>query len=114
LTTLYPANEILQASVEPLDPEKDLVYRRFHFVHAVPEEYAWTTADPAIRANGGVGVQRMTVATWSQQIERERTFGEGHLLPCGGNLPRPEERGGCDCQVCAQNRAVKGGDRTGI
>jgi len=103
-TTLYPANTLLREKVEQLDPHKDLVYRRFHFVSGVPDEYAWTTADPGIRATGGVGIQRMTVATWLDQIERERTSGTGHLLPCGGNLPRPQERGGCDCAVCTHNR----------
>lgn len=33
--------------------------------------------------------------------------GTGHVGPTGvGNLPRPKERGGCDCEVCARNREV--------
>ncbi len=38
--------------------------------------------------------------------EKEKALGAGHLLPCGGNLPRPEERGGCDCPTCSKNRAI--------
>ncbi len=36
----------------------------------------------------------------------EKASGTGRLLPYGGNLPRPEERGGCDCPVCSRNRAI--------
>jgi hypothetical protein len=40
-------------------------------------------------------------------IEREGGRGTGHVGPTGvGNLPRPKERGGCDCEVCARNREV--------
>lgn len=106
VTTLYPANELLLESAAKLNPNRDLVYRRFHFVHGVPGEYAWTTNDEGIRANGGMGIQRMTAATWLEQIEREKDQGAGHLLPCGGNVPRPEERGGCECEVCEENREI--------
>lgn len=106
VTTLYPSNELLIESGQKLWPPPELVYRRMNFLRGVPEEYAWTTEDPAIRASGGMGIQRMTVNTWLDLIDKEKALGTGHLLPCGGNLPRPEERGGCDCPVCTKNRAI--------
>lgn len=72
----------------------------------VPEEYAWTTGEESIRVSGGLGIQRMPVDRWLELIETEKARGTGHLLPCGGNLPRPEERGGCECGVCSRNRAI--------
>jgi hypothetical protein len=49
----------------------------------------------------------MTVDTWLEVIEREAARGMGHVGPTGvGNLPRPKERGGCDCEVCTRNREV--------
>ncbi len=78
---------------------------RLHFMHGVPHEYAWTKSDERIRAAGGMGIQRMTVDTWLELIEKEKALGAGHLLPCG-NLPRPEERGGRDCPTCSKNRAI--------
>ncbi len=53
-----------------------------------------------------MGIRRMTVDTWLELIEKEKALGEGHILPCGGNLPRPEERGGSDCAVCSRNRGI--------
>ncbi len=106
VTTLHPSNEILIQDGQKKWPPPEMVYRRMHFVHGVPHEYAWTTSDERIRAAGGMGIQRMTVDTWLEVIEKEKALGTGHLLPCGGNLPRPEERGGCDCPVCSHNRAI--------
>ena len=105
VTTLYPSNEIVMQDGEKKWPAPELVYRRLHFVHGVPHEYAWATSEEQIREAGGMGIQRMTVETWRAQIEKEKELGTGHLLPCG-NLPRPEERGGCDCAVCTRNRAI--------
>ncbi len=106
VTTLHPSNEILKQDGEKKWPAPEMVYRRLHFVHGVPHEYAWATSDERIRAAGGMGIQRMTMATWLELIEKEKELGTGHILPCGGNLPRPEERGGCDCAVCSRNRAI--------
>ena len=105
VTTLYPSNEILLRDGEKKWPAPELVYRRLHFVHGVPHEYAWATSEEQIREAGGMGIQRMTVESWLEQIEKEKALGTGHLLPCG-NLPRPEERGGCDCPTCSKNRAI--------
>jgi hypothetical protein len=99
----------LQEKGKALWPGPELVYRRLNFVGSVPDEYAWTTDEESIRVNGGVGIQRMTVETWLRQIEKEKALGTGHLLPCGGNLPRPEERGGCGCAVCTRNRGMTNG-----
>ena len=87
-------------------PPPEMVFRRLHFVNGVPPEYHWTTRNPVARERGGMGTQRMTVGTWLDVIEQEKASGTGHIGPCGGNLPRPEERGGCECEVCTHNRAV--------
>ena len=106
VTELYPSNEQLIKEGQAMLPPPDMVYRRLHFVDGVPREYYWTTDDPLARERGGMGIQRMTVDTWLDVIEREKASGTGHIGPCGGNLPRPEERGGCDCETCTHNRAV--------
>ncbi|MBV8865235.1 MAG: hypothetical protein JO210_07520 [Acidobacteriaceae bacterium] len=95
----------MKKDLEKKWPAPELVYRRLNFVHGVPHEYAWATSDERIRAAGGMGIQRMAMDTWLELIEEEKELGTGHLLPCG-NLPRPKERGGCDCAVCSRNRAI--------
>ncbi|MBV8553190.1 MAG: hypothetical protein JOY54_17980 [Acidobacteriaceae bacterium] len=107
VTTYYPPNEELIKDGQAMAPPPELVYRRLCFVNGVPEEYAWTTNDPVVRESGGMGIQRMDVDTWLEVIEKEKAGGTGHVGPTGhGNLPRPMERGGCDCEVCSHNRAV--------
>jgi hypothetical protein len=106
ITTLYPPNDQLIKEGQAMLPPPEIVYRRLHFVDGVPPEYYWTTHDPIARERGGMGTQRMAVDTWLEVIEQERATGTGHIGPCGGNLPRPEEHGGCDCEVCTHNRAV--------
>ncbi|HZQ53193.1 MAG TPA: hypothetical protein VFB14_13405 [Bryobacteraceae bacterium] len=59
-----------------------------------------------IGESGGAGVQRMTPETWIDVIEREKQRGDGHIGPCSGNLPRPKERGECECPVCAENSRI--------
>ena len=105
-TTLLPSNEELIEVGKTMDPPPEYVYRRFHFQNGVPEEYAWAGGTADIRERGGAGVQRMLVDTWLDVIEREKERGDGHIGPCGGNLPRPKERGGCDCEVCTKNAAI--------
>ncbi len=104
-TTCYPSNEILIANGQKMWPPPEMVYRRLFFPNGVPNEYAWTARHDFIREIGGMGIQRMTVDTWLDLIEEEKKLGTGHLLPCG-NLPRPEERGGCECEMCLENRGV--------
>ncbi len=106
VTTQYPSNEIMILNGQKKWPAPEMVYRRLHFVHGVPHEYFWATSDERIRKSGGMGIQRMTVDTWLELIKKEKALGTGHILPCGGNLPRPEERGGCDCPTCSKNRAI--------
>ncbi len=106
VTALHPSNEMLMQQAEKKDPAPEMVYRRMHFTGCVPHEYWWATSNESIRAAGGIGIQRMTFETWRQQIEKEKQLGTEHLLPCGGNLPRPEERGGCECKVCTTNREI--------
>jgi hypothetical protein len=105
-TTLLPSNEELIEVGKTMDPPPEYVYRRFHFLNGVPQEYAWAGGTAEIRERGGAGVQRMLVDTWLDVIEREKERGDGHIGPCGGNLPRPKERGGCDCEVCTKNAAI--------
>ena len=105
ITTAYPSNEILIAGGQKLWPPPEFVYRRFNFVDGVPKEYAWATDDETTRELGGMGIQRMTVDTWLDLIDEEKELGTGHMLSTG-NLPRPEEHGGCDCNVCSNNRKV--------
>ena len=51
--------------------------------------------------SGGSGVQRMTIDTWLDVIERESEREHGHIGPTGvGNLPAVRENG-CKCPVCA-------------
>jgi len=106
VTKLYPSNAGLIKEGQAMDPPPDLVYRRLSFPHGVPAEYRWAVGSSEGRMErGGIGTQRMTVDTWLDAIEREEASGTGHVGPTGvGNLPRPRERGGCDCEVCTQNR----------
>jgi hypothetical protein len=108
MTRLFPSNEKLIEEGKSMDPPPELVYRRFEFVGSVPPEYHWTCKSrPERFERGGAGVQRMTVDTWLEVIEREAAAATGHIGPTGvGNLPRPKERGGCDCELCAHNREV--------
>jgi len=107
VTRLYPSNEELIKRGQRMLPPPDLVYRRLHFPHGVPAEYAWCANDHTTRERGGMGIQRMEVDTWLEVIEREKAAGTGHVGPTGvGNLPRPMARGGCDCETCAANRAL--------
>jgi hypothetical protein len=108
VTKLYPSNEGLIEAGRALDAPPDWVYRRLHFPRGVPEEYRWAAgAHAERRERGGMGTQRMTVDTWLDLTEREAASGSGHVGPTGvGNLPRPKERGGCDCEVCTHNREV--------
>jgi hypothetical protein len=101
ITKLYPSNEELIEEGKAMLPPPDLVYRRINFPAGVPPEYHWVTRNPEARERGGTGIQRMTVDTWLRVIERERAEGTGHVGPTGvGSLPRPPERGVCECEIC--------------
>ncbi len=103
VTKLVPSNEELQKEAAKMGREPDLVCRRLFFAGAVPAEYRWSTKDPQALAFGGLGMQRMTWAAWKQQIAQEMILTGGHLQPCA-NMPRPHERGGCECPVCMENQ----------
>jgi hypothetical protein len=113
VTRLYPSNKFLMERGQAMWPPPDLVYRRFNFPDGVPEEYWWVGLTPERAKLGGMGVQRMTPETWADVTKREgpevpregyqSSVVPGHLRPTGvGNLPRPEERGGCECAVCVR------------
>ncbi|MBV9156229.1 MAG: hypothetical protein JO097_08190 [Acidobacteriaceae bacterium] len=104
VTKLFPANDRLIQEGQAMDPPPEMVYRRLNFVNGVPPEYHWATKDEGRRQRGGMGVQRMSIDTWLDVIDREQADPSGHIGPCGGNLPRPKERGNCDCEVCTYNR----------
>lgn len=107
VTTLFPSNEKLIQAGQAMLPPPELVYRRMNFRDGVPPEYHWTTSDEQTRERGGHGIQRMTTDTWLDVIDREKLRGDGHIGRTGvGNLPRPKERGGCDCAVCRKNREI--------
>ncbi len=107
VTQVIPSNAQLIEEGKAMLPPPDLVYRRMNFVDGIPPEYHWATQDEERRRLGMCGLQRMTVDTWLDVIEREEAAGTGHLGPTGvGNLPRPKERGGCDCEVCTGNQAI--------
>ncbi|HMF75412.1 MAG TPA: hypothetical protein VK604_07085 [Bryobacteraceae bacterium] len=99
-TTLYPSNQELAKKGKDMDPQPDMVYRRINFRGSVPIEYYWTTSDPTRRRRGGHCIQRMSVETWLKVSAIEELRTGKHLGPCGGILPRPPERGGCDCPQC--------------
>ncbi len=103
VTELVPSNDELQKEASKMKREPDLVYRRLFFAGPVPAEYRWTTNDPQALAFGGLGMQRMTWKAWKQQIVQEMTLVGGHLRACP-NMPRPHERGGCECPVCTENQ----------
>jgi hypothetical protein len=100
-TTLHPPNDELIKEGKKMLPPPTLVYRRMNFVDGVPPEYRWA-ADEDKWELGGCGIQRMTVDTWLEVIEKEKQSGTDLLMPVP-NLPRPKERGGCDCEACRFN-----------
>jgi hypothetical protein len=108
VTRLFPPNEELIEQGQAMDPPPELVYRRLEFIGGIPPEYHWSSSShPERFQTGGAGLQRMTVDTWLEVIEREKASGSGHIGPTGvGNLPRPKERGGCDCEICTHNREI--------
>jgi hypothetical protein len=107
VTTLYPSNAQLIEDGKKMYPPPDYVYRRINFPNGIPEEYYWVNQDPVARKLGGCGIQRMTPDTWLDVIEREEAGGTGHVGPTGvGNLPKPKDRGGCDCPVCTHNAVI--------
>jgi hypothetical protein len=99
ITTLYPSNAELRKKGQDMDPPPTLVYRRLNFRSAIPVEYHWTTKDPLRQERGGHCIQRMTLGTWFIISRKEEACGP-HLGPCGGIVPRPKARGGCDCPQC--------------
>jgi hypothetical protein len=100
-TTLYPSNAELRKKGQEMESRPDLVYRRINFRGPVPVEYHWTTSDPLRRRVGGHCIQRMSLESWLQVSALEECREGKHLGPCGGILPRPKERGECDCPQCA-------------
>jgi hypothetical protein len=105
-TTLYPSNEALLEEGIKMFPPPELVYRRINFPDGVPDVYSWCGPTQEIREFGGCGIQRMTLDTWLMVVEQEKGFSDGRIGGTGvGNLPRPEERGGCECPSCQQRGA---------
>ena len=113
VTELTPSNEGLIKKGKEMDPPPVMVYRRLNFLHGVPIEYDWVIPTPEMRRWGGGGIQRMAVDTWLQVIEWEKEYEGGHIGPTGlGNLPRPKEHGGCECEVCKANEEREDGEES--
>ncbi len=111
-TTRYPGDEemltMIAKKAEQTGRPVDLVYRRFNFVHGVPQDYGWTTTDPLKIKYGGHCIQRLRLEDWKWLIDAE---GGGHMLGCSTYVPRPASSGGCECESCrrAERRiAVEG------
>lgn len=116
VTMLYPSNENLLERGKAMWPPPDLVYRRFNFPDGVPEEYRWVGMTEQRATLGGSGLQRMSPDTWLRLMEQEAeiprpgfksSIAPRHVGPTGvGNLPRPRERGECECPVCRRNQEI--------
>ncbi len=107
VSKLYPPNDTLIKEGQKMLPPPEFVYRRINFPDGVPHEYDWTGISEAQRKLGGCGIQRMTVDTWLEVIDREKLREDGHVGPTGvGNLPRPREHGECGCKTCVHNQAI--------
>jgi len=108
VTTLYPANKKLIEEGKGMLPPPEYVYRRINFPDGIPAEYEWAgILSEEHRERGGCGLQRMTVDTWLDVIEREKLRKDGHIGPTGvGNLPRPKEHGPCPCPKCVAEQAL--------
>lgn len=105
VTTLYPSNERLMEKGQAMLPPPEYVYRRICFPNGVPAEYNWTEPNAQTRQYGGLSIQRLTVETWLEAIEKEKINNpEGHLRSAR-IVPRPEETGGCDCPACTGAKA---------
>lgn len=51
----------------------------------------------------------MKMAVWLETIAREAADPDGHIGPTGHPaVPRPLERGGCDCPTCTANHHILG------
>lgn len=117
VTTLYPSNQAVLERGKRMWPAPDLVYRRFNFPDGVPSEYKWVGLTEERSRLGGSGVQRMTTDSWLELIQKETeetppgayqsSIVRSHVGPTGvGNLPRPKDRGECECRVCERNQAI--------
>ncbi len=108
VTRLYPSNEELIKCGQRMLPPPEFVYRRINFPDGIPPEYNWAGPKNEIhRERGGCGLQRMTVDTWLNVIDGEKSREDGHIGPTGvGNLPRPQEHGPCACPTCTHNQAI--------
>jgi hypothetical protein len=100
-TTRYPSDEFMLEFIalrtEQTGRDVDLVYRRFNFVHGVPQEYLWASDDARQIKYGGHAIQRLRLRDWKSLIAQEAG---GHMLACEYVMPRPETSGGCDCSTC--------------
>jgi hypothetical protein len=75
VTQFFPPNDEMEQMIEESDPKPTLVYRRLFFPDGVPEQYQWTRPRKGQAANGGLGIQRMTLETWLSLRDKERASG---------------------------------------
>jgi hypothetical protein len=105
-TTLYPSNDKLIELGQAMLPPPEFVYRRINFPDGIPHQYDWTgVRDDLHRQLGGCCLQRMTVRTWLEQIDKEFLRLDGHIGPTSVmNLPRPN--GECSCPTCTESQRI--------
>jgi hypothetical protein len=107
VTELTPGNDRLRKQAQAMAKDPDLIYRRLNFPEGVPREYEWTGPDEALRQYGGIAIQRVKYSDWLEMSRTEEERGTGHVgASLKGVMPRPKERGGCECPACtaAANR----------
>jgi hypothetical protein len=100
----YPPNEEFEKLRSEMDPQPDLIYRRFNFVNGVPREFLWTGVPPQFQLYGGLFLQRITLDEWPVLLEKERNSGTDLVIPAVNPQGRPEALGPCPCEWCTEER----------
>jgi hypothetical protein len=104
VTVFYPPNDIFDRELKEMDPQPDILYRRFNFVHGVPQEYMWAKPPLQVQKYGGLFLHRFAVEDWPVVFNKERENADGLATPSPRPLGRPEELGPCPCERCTERR----------
>lgn len=80
-TEFIPSNDELEQMIAEADPKPDLIYRRICFPDGVPKLYEWTRPRKGQAELGGLAMQRVTLDTWRDLMQKERLT--GHVEPSG-------------------------------
>ncbi len=103
VSTFYPPNRELEEIRIKMNPQPSLIYRRLHFVHGVPYQYAWTNAPAQARIAGGLYLLRLTVGDWLTVLQHESRQLQPHVTRAPSQ-PRPADFGPCPCARCTTAR----------